>query len=758
MIRLGLRLTLAGGREAAGRLVLIVVAVAVGVGLLLVTLSGMNAVRTQNDRYAWLETHAAGSRAAGTADPLFWRLRADYFHGTVIGRVDLAGTGPRSPVPPGIARLPGPGQYYASPALAALLRHTPAAQLGARYPGTEIGTIGDAALPSPDSLLIVIGHSPAQLAGQHGVDRVTSISTTSPAQCAADGCAVGVGVNKNGLILILSVVTAALLFPVLVLIGGATRLSAARREQRFAAMRLCGATPAQIARIATVESTVATVIGVAGGFALFFAIRPAVAQIPFTGERFFTGDLALTLLDVLLVALGVPVIAGFAARLALRRVNLSPLGVTRRVTPKPPSPWRLVPVLAGAAELGYFAYVHNIGANTRTSPTVEAVVFLAGVLLLMAGLVIAGPWLTMLAARVAVRRARRPATLIAARRLADDPRAGFRAVSGLVLAVFVGSCATAIITALVANGGGGTNVDARLTHLLIDSFGPDEHRDATAAVPVGRLTAVPGVTGVAVLRDHQLPTPAGAPPTRDLPPVEEVVSCRDLAAMPALGRCAPGASVVSVTPNFGADVIDALRRTSMPDTTWGPALVAPAKLARLPVDTIVVGTDGSTAAIERARTVLDLTYGNTFAAQTVSEIHADRNRLLDDYRRLAEVVILTSLPIAGCSLAVSIAGGLAERKRPFSLLRLTGVPLRMLRRVIALEAAAPLFVSAVVSVGVGLLGAQLFLRAQLGARLQPLGMAFYGVVAAGLLAALALVASTLPLLRRLTGPEVARND
>ena len=48
----------------------------------------------------------------------------------------------------------------------------------------------------------------------------------------------------------------------------------------------------------------------------------------------------------------------------------------------------------------------------------------------MVGLVVAGPWLTMVGARLIARRASRPATLIAARRLADDPKAGFRAVSG----------------------------------------------------------------------------------------------------------------------------------------------------------------------------------------------------------------------------------------------------------------------------------------------------------------------------------------
>ena len=56
MIRLGLRLTVSGGREAAVRLILIAAAVALGVGLVLISLAGINAVNKQNARYAWLGT------------------------------------------------------------------------------------------------------------------------------------------------------------------------------------------------------------------------------------------------------------------------------------------------------------------------------------------------------------------------------------------------------------------------------------------------------------------------------------------------------------------------------------------------------------------------------------------------------------------------------------------------------------------------------------------------------------------------------
>jgi hypothetical protein len=222
VIRLGLRLTLGGGRDAAVRLVLLVAAVGLGVGLLLIAVAGVNAVNIQNDRYAWFNTSGAPQTAGAaktSTDPLWWLIRADRFDGQLIGRIDVAATGPTSPVPPGISHLPAPGQYYASPALAALLRSTPADQLASRYPGHLIGTIGDAALPSPNSLVIVIGRTVAQLAHAPGAVRATAIATMPPSGCAQSQCLPGQGVNANGIDLIMSVVALAILFPLLIFIG-----------------------------------------------------------------------------------------------------------------------------------------------------------------------------------------------------------------------------------------------------------------------------------------------------------------------------------------------------------------------------------------------------------------------------------------------------------------------------------------------------------------------------------------------------------
>ena len=241
------------------------------------------------------------ARRSGVA-PLWWHPSGDTFNGQQITRFDVAATGASSPVPPGIARDPAPGQYYASPALAALLRSTPADQLADRYPGRLAGTIGDAALPSPNSLVLIVGRTPAQLAATPYSVRVTSIPTTVPANTRD-------AVNPTGLPysppegqipastsdLILSVVALAILTPVLIFITTATRLSAARREQRFAAMRLVGATRRQVSVLAAVESTVAAFLGVALGFGIFLLLRVPVAGISFIGEPFFPAELTLSL-------------------------------------------------------------------------------------------------------------------------------------------------------------------------------------------------------------------------------------------------------------------------------------------------------------------------------------------------------------------------------------------------------------------------------------------------------------------------------
>ena len=776
MIGLGLRLAISG-REAVIRLVVLTAAVGLGTGLLLIAVSGINAVNSQNDRYAWFLTgnpgvpsgfanppvksregitpETSGSTAAG---PLWWLLRDDIFDGQVIYRVDVAVTGPSSPVPPGIPRDPGPGQYYASPALAALLETAPASELGDRYPGPLAGTIGDAALPSPDSLVIIVGDTPAQLAQAPGAVRATSISATPPSGCSGDSCVLGLGIDAKGLDLVLPVVALAMLVPVLVFIATATRLSAARREQRFAAMRLTGAVPRQISVIAAVESTVAAVGGMAAGFGIFFALRGPLAAIPFTGQPFFPGDLSLRLPDILIVAIGVPAAAAVAARLALHRVRISPLGVTRRVTPEPPGAWRVLPLLAGLAELGFWVLR---GVPKAVPGQVQAL--LPGFALVMAGLVVAGPWLTMAGARIMAARTGRAPTLIAARRLADNPRAAFRAVSGLVLALFITTVAAAIISTQDAKDGITQVGGATASNILVDlnqggfsrGAGYEVHPalgSAPSATLLAQLRGIHGVGAVLVLyADPGLTVPgAGKINGHQERDQAGLVSCAQLAKIPALGRCPTGATVAAVSVNIGD--------TDLATATWPAAHVSARRLEGLDALGVFAATDGSTRPVEQARTLLETAYPSASGATTFAEasIHSSWRDVM--YRQLADVVILVSLPIAGCTLAASIAAGLADRKRPFSMMRLAGAPLGGLRRMVALESAVPLLAVAAVAIGTGFGVSAMYAIMQLAHPLVAPGASYYLLTAAGIVASLGIIAGTFPLLRRITGPEVARNE
>ncbi|MET9398502.1 FtsX-like permease family protein [Kitasatospora sp. NPDC002965] len=742
MIAFALRLAVGGGRAAAVRLLTITAAVAIGVGLLLSTLASINAVEKSNDRALWLNSAAASRNETAPVDPLRWRHSAEYYDGEELLRVEVAATGPTSPVPPGVPALPKAGEYYASPALAKRIRETPAVQLGDRFPGRLAGEIGAEALPSPDSLLVLVGRSPEELAARPGARQFTTIATALPAGCDGNECP-GAGVRGDAMTLILSVVAGALLFPVLVFIGTATRLSAATREQRYAAMRLVGATPRQITVISTVESAVAAAAGTVLGFATYLLLRPLVATVPFTGRRFFLDDLSLTPVQVMAVLLGVPLVAAAAARLALRRVTVSPLGVSRRVTPKPPTAWRVVPLVAGLAELGWF-----VGRRPQSTDG-QTAAYLTGFLVIMLGLVIAGPWLTMAAARLVAVRTSRPATLIAVRRLADDPRAGFRSVAGLVLALFVTTATVAIIGTIDANRGalsGDPGTRVAVEHGVLDDGPP-----MTAAVPdrvLAELRAVPGFKGLVVA--HANPDGVGRDPEdpRGREPV--LTLCSELATTPVVGHCAAGAGVAAV-PHHG--LLDLRSRT---ETQWPTVPLSVEEVAKLPVNALYVTTDGSKAAMEQVRTLLSRAFPDQ-VARMVDDWGSSQQQQLAGWRQLADVVLLTTLPIAGCSLAVSVVAGLSDRRRPFAMLRLTGAPLGLLRRVVGLESALPLLVVAAVSTGTGFGAAAMFLKSQMGYDLVSPGAVYFVLVVLGLAASLGIIASTLPLLKRITGPEAARN-
>ena len=744
MIRLGLRLTMGSGREALLRVLVTAAAVALGVGLLLAAMAGINGLHAQSDRGAWLNSAVQPTPPNSPASGLWWEPSTDTFGGQLIDRIDVAAAGPGAPIPPGVSRLPGPGQYVASPELVSLLRSQPAEALRDRYPGRLVGTISSAGLPSPNSLIIVIGHSVGQLSTQPAAIEIGAIHHDL-ANCYACQSVVGSGPVLE---FILVGGAVALVLPVLILIATASRLSAVRREERFASMRLIGATPHQISTISAVEAVIAALAGVVLGFGLFFTVRPLLYHVPFTGAPLAHGDLSLQAVDILIAVVGVPIAAIVSARLALRRVQISPLGVTRRVRKRPPGIARIVPLLAGIAFLAYFDAAGKPGAVGS-----QLLELLVGFTLLIVGLVLAGPWFTTAGSRIMAKKSSRPATLIAGRHLLDNPKAAFRFASGLVIALFVASAAIGALSS-VTQVTGGDSANASL-NTLADPFCTYSTTDCPAAAVVASvppsvldaLRATPGVEGVALV--HEAPTQSQEGRSFG------VVACGEIAQTPAIGRCAPRATVASVG-YFLSKVLGHTAHAS--STIWPSWDLSTTQLASLPVSAVVVATNGSSGVIERVRTMLERAFPLQGTPVTVEALDPSTARLLTMIQALTDVIIVASLIIAACSLAVNVAAGLTERRRPFSLLRLTGVPRRLLHRVVMLESALPLLLVAAVSIVVGLLAAALYLHSQVGLAFSLPGFSYWMTVIGGLAASMAIIAATFPILDRITGPEVARNE
>jgi hypothetical protein len=760
MIALGLRFSLRGGREAGFRLAFTALGVAVGVALLLFTLSGFNGLKAKDARQGWLLTRQENTRPSvneKTSDPLWWRIVYDSYGDQPLLRVEVAATGPRAPLPPGLTGLPKAGEYYVSPALAHLLHNTPADVLRARFPGREAGLIGESGLTAPNALIAVVGRPVAELSATADASQVRSIETAPQPH------------DYNGFFkVILGLGATGLLIPVLMFVATSTRLSAARREERFAALRLVGATPRQVNAIASVEAALAAVAGMLAGFAGFWLFRPLVARIPFTGDPFFTSDLSLSRTAIVAVAVGVPMAAVLAGLAALRRVRISPLGVTRRVTPKPPRAWRVAPILVGLAMLAAARRLPSSSGNTALLAILSAFV------IIIVGLMFAGPWLTMAGARLLARFAKRDSTLIAGRRLSDDPGRAFRAISGLVLAVFVGTVFIGVVGTAIGHGRNGfltmTLPKGTVTEWLdrqepgaLAPSGPggtrrvQPHGAPSLYGPqelIARLRGLDGVRVVLPIYTLASASDGSAAGAQSVGDPRGLVAAADWDRLGVYGKVRGAAGAAVVVP---ADQL--LNGDLTARSSWAPAGVPAAGLAARPMKALLVTTDGSELSVERVRTALEAALPAYSPPVAASHLGDSSRALISLLQRMVDVGIILSLVIAGCSLAVSVAGGLIERKRPFTLLRLTGMPLANLRRVVVLEAAVPLVLVALVSAAAGFAAADFILRATPnGFGVSPPSGGYYGIMGGGLVAALAVVCATLPLLGRLTELQTSRTE
>lgn len=237
-----------------------------------------------------------------------------------------------------------------------------------------------------------------------------------------------------GLYIALAVIALTLLSVPLVSLGAAAaRLSARRRDDRLAILRLLGATGRATARLAVVEATAIAVVGALLGVLVAYAVAPLVGLIHFRGEALGTAGVALPLWGSAGLAVFVGIVAAVSARLSLRRVIISPLGViTKQSAPK--VPWGQA-LLAVGAILIVSVLMNAIGQFSGSGAFIAILGFGFAIALLSIDLI--GAWVLALFGHAKARRAQKPEDLLAARFVLESPRTAWRQVSGVAMSSFV---------------------------------------------------------------------------------------------------------------------------------------------------------------------------------------------------------------------------------------------------------------------------------------------------------------------------------
>ena len=416
------RLTGAGGRTGLLATGLAVAAAAVSTTLLLLCVAMNLGFQHRADRTDWRNPVESSRPVAVEA------VGTTFTGGAPVTVVDVARLpGRAAPAPPGLGRFPAPGELWVSPALSALLDRLPADRHP--VPGTPTGTLGRAALAHPGELVAVIGHCPGDPAvtAERAPDPRRAGDIVSPTRVASfTGAPLTDGTGRMYESLA-RVATVLVIVPLLVLAASAARLSVSRRDQRLAALRLIGATPGRVAAMTAAEALLTGAAGALLGAVGYAVLLPPVASLPLAGGAWYPADLWIGALPLAAVMAGVVALVVVSALAGLRQVVVGPLGVARRSRSRGASVVRAVVFVAVVAGYGWIS--KEYGSDDSLALYAFAAVFLA--------LAVIGPWVVRLLGRIVTALAKRPATLLAGRRLLDDPKAAWRIVSGLTLAGFV---------------------------------------------------------------------------------------------------------------------------------------------------------------------------------------------------------------------------------------------------------------------------------------------------------------------------------
>ncbi|MGF3052616.1 FtsX-like permease family protein [Microbacterium sp. YY-03] len=704
-VRSALRIAIAPGPADRRRLLGMAAGVAVGVMLAALLWAGFTGLGDRSERSTWVSPHSNTAWTPETqlsADQVAARGSTDMFDGQAISVVHAYGADDTTVSIPGIPDGVPAGTSWVSPALAELIEQTPSDQLGDRF-GTVKGTLPNSVLAGPDSLVAVVGVDDSRVNEAFSVlyefegFRYTSDTYEAIALLGA----------------------VAVLIPVLMLLGVVTSFGSIDRTARMRALHLLGATAADRARFAAVEAGAVALVGSIVGVLLAWLAAIPASLVSINGSRLFPDDLRLEPWEGIVAIVVVPLAFAVVAAVRAARADAQPSSVRDRPE-KPLSLWRLAVPFGGALLMfaGLFA--------TRYAEYV----LVTGFAVTAIGIVMVGPILTRNIARLAHRRAQSVAGLMAYARIQRHPRQIFRAVSGVVIAVFLVSLFMSGVTSVRGGGPGGGDgylADDVLIVQLDDQMGWGAQGGASDAENeeiVAAIERMDGVTGVArtFMNDRA-----------------ETLSTREELAKVGIASDAD-VSMVQAAP-FDVPVV----QTSGGDLSG-------AKLSTV----FIATTDANVR--ERVRTFLAENYDSLSISATPAEQRSFVDSSAEEYRTLAILGIIVAAGVSAVALAAATISAVRDRRRTLGLMRLTGMPFSAVKGIMLREAVVPLAAAVALAALTGYgVGALIVTGLSAGGRtVTAPPLEYYIVIAATLGLSLLAVLAAFPAVRRATGGEATR--
>jgi hypothetical protein len=226
---------------------------------------------------------------------------------------------------------------------------------------------------------------------------------------------------------------AVLVVPLATLGGSAARLSARRRDDRLAILRLLGASAVWVRMIAAIEASMLAATGVVAGAIVYLASAPLLVTVPVHGQPISLAEVWVPPVMLVVLSFAMIAVAAVSAISGLRQVVISPLGVRTR-THAPKVHWLRLAISA-AVTIGAVVLLRFTSTSWGTIGITVAIAVI--LVVVMAVQNVAGPYLVGVLARRSLARASTAARLLAARGILELPQVAWRHVSGVALASFV---------------------------------------------------------------------------------------------------------------------------------------------------------------------------------------------------------------------------------------------------------------------------------------------------------------------------------